>query len=116
MSAHIVAHQVSAVLMIRSNYHHLCQEHRQNRGIFWKTLEDIFLFSNDIFWSEKGRERDRQNNVPTIFLEQEKMLHWHNSYIDNLKAALERMPSDEYRVVISADKKPTWAHARHRLA
>jgi hypothetical protein len=38
----------------------------------------------------------------------QQMLHQHNSYVHIFKSTLQRMPSDEYRVVISADKKPAW--------
>ena len=40
------------------------------------------------------------------------MLHSRNVYIQTFKTALEKMVSDELKVVIRADKKPTGEHPR----
>lgn len=40
------------------------------------------------------------------------MLHQHISFVHIFKSTLQKMLSDEYRVVISTDKKPAWGHAR----
>ena len=40
------------------------------------------------------------------------MLHQHNDYVHIFKIALQRMPSDAYRVVIRADKRPAGEHER----
>ena len=44
----------------------------------------------------------------------QQMLHQFNSYINSFKYALERMPSDERRCVIRADKTPVGEHERRR--
>ena len=40
------------------------------------------------------------------------MLHSHNSYVQILKAAPDKMPSDEYKLVICAELGPTGEHPR----
>ncbi|XP_062817668.1 uncharacterized protein LOC134293583 [Anolis carolinensis] len=47
-----------------------------------------------------------------IVLILQQMFHQHNHIINTFKTALERMPTDEYRVVIRADKKPVGEHER----
>jgi hypothetical protein len=42
----------------------------------------------------------------------QQMVHEHNSYVQSFKTALQRMPSDQLKVVIRADKKPAGEHAR----
>nr|XP_016854857.1 PREDICTED: uncharacterized protein LOC107983913 [Anolis carolinensis] len=49
-----------------------------------------------------------------IVLNLQRMFHQHNHIINTFKTALERMPTDEYRVVIRADKKPVGEH-EHRF-
>src|SRR5258705_4613880 len=41
------------------------------------------------------------------------MLNVHNSYVKDFKSALEMMPTDDYKLVIRADKTPTRQHERH---
>jgi hypothetical protein len=43
-------------------------------------------------------------------LELQQMLHEHNNYVHMFKSALQRMPSDAYKVVISTDKRPAGEH------
>lgn len=38
-------------------------------------------------------------------------LHEHNALVQLFKTALELMPSDDYNIIIRADKRPTGAHA-----
>ena len=40
------------------------------------------------------------------------MLHSHNSYVQIFKTALDKVPSDEYKLVIRADLRPTRKHPR----
>ncbi|CAF1385237.1 unnamed protein product [Adineta ricciae] len=49
---------------------------------------------------------------PEIVAELQEMIHEHNIYIDLFETALQRMPSDQYKMVIRADKKPAGEHAR----
>ena len=65
---------------------------------------------------ERLEARQRCNNIPgthqDIVTELQQMLHQHNTYVHIFKTALQRMPSDAYKVVIRADKKPAGEHAR----
>ncbi|CAF3254328.1 unnamed protein product [Rotaria sp. Silwood2] len=65
---------------------------------------------------EQQQARQRCNNIPgtrqDIVIDLQRMLHQYNSYVHIFKSTLEKMLSDEYRVVISADKKPAREHAR----
>jgi hypothetical protein len=65
---------------------------------------------------ERQEAKQRCNNIPgtrqDIVTDLQQMLHQHNNYVHIFKSTLQKMPSDEYRVVISADKKPAWGHAR----
>ncbi|EPB66767.1 hypothetical protein ANCCEY_14141 [Ancylostoma ceylanicum] len=47
-----------------------------------------------------------------IVLNLQRMFHQHNNLVKLFKTALERMPTDEYKVVIRADKRPTGEHER----
>ena len=65
---------------------------------------------------ERLEARQGCNNIPgthqDVVTELQQMLHQHNAYVDIFKTALQRMPSDAYKVVIRADKKPAEEHAR----
>ena len=65
---------------------------------------------------EQQEATQRCNNIPgtrqDIVMDLQRMLHKYNSYVPIFKSTLQKMLSDEYRVVISADKKPAWGHAR----
>lgn len=45
-------------------------------------------------------------------LQQLRVLHEHHALVRLFKNALERMPSDDYKVVIRADKRPSGTHER----
>ncbi|KIH66755.1 hypothetical protein ANCDUO_02915 [Ancylostoma duodenale] len=47
-----------------------------------------------------------------IVLNLQRMFHQHSSLVKLLKTSLERMPTDEYKVVIRAVKRPTGEHER----
>ncbi|KIH47189.1 hypothetical protein ANCDUO_22754 [Ancylostoma duodenale] len=47
-----------------------------------------------------------------IVLSLQRMFHQHNNLVKVFTTALERMPTDEYRVVIRADKTPVGEHER----
>ena len=69
------------------------------------------------FMGDEQQEADQRcSYIPgvhhEIVMELQQMLHQHNSYVQVFKSSLERMPSDAYKVVIRADKKPTEEHAR----
>ena len=65
---------------------------------------------------ERLEARQRCNNIrgtrQDIVIELQQMLHQHNTYVHIFKTALQRMPSDAYKVVIRADKRPVGEHAR----
>ena len=43
---------------------------------------------------------------PDVVLELQRMLHQHNDLVKDFKTNLDRMPTDEYKVVIRADRRP----------
>ncbi|KIH67100.1 hypothetical protein ANCDUO_02572, partial [Ancylostoma duodenale] len=47
-----------------------------------------------------------------IVLNLQRMFHQHNSLVKLFKTSLERMPTDEYKIVIRADKRPVGEHER----
>ncbi|KIH53763.1 hypothetical protein ANCDUO_16097, partial [Ancylostoma duodenale] len=47
-----------------------------------------------------------------IVLDLQRMFHQHNNLVKLFKTSLERMPTDEYKVVIRADKRPMGEHER----
>ncbi|XP_046965797.1 uncharacterized protein LOC124534146 [Vanessa cardui] len=53
----------------------------------------------------QGVERD-------IVLKIQRMLHEHNSLINTFKTALERMPGEEYKLVMHPDRTPSGEHER----
>ncbi|KIH68604.1 hypothetical protein ANCDUO_01054 [Ancylostoma duodenale] len=48
----------------------------------------------------------RKNIVSNL----QRTFHQHNKFVEVFKRALERMPTDEYRVVIRADRRPAGEH------
>ncbi|CAH0397640.1 unnamed protein product [Chilo suppressalis] len=40
------------------------------------------------------------------------LLHEHHALVKLFKSALDRMPNDDYKVVIKADKRPSGTHER----
>lgn len=60
---------------------------------------------------------DRRQDINTamkreILHDLQQLLHEHNALIGLFKTALERMPRDDYKIVIRADKRPTGTHER----
>ena len=47
-----------------------------------------------------------------IIQDLQQILHEHHALIRLFKTALDRMPSDDYKVVIRADKRPAGTHER----
>ena len=47
-----------------------------------------------------------------IVLNLQRLFHLHNHLVQMFKTALERMPTDEYKVIIWADKRPSGEHER----
>jgi hypothetical protein len=47
-----------------------------------------------------------------IVLKLQRFLHLHNNFIQVFKTALEKMPTNEYQIIIHADKRPTGEHER----
>ncbi|RCN34815.1 hypothetical protein ANCCAN_19329 [Ancylostoma caninum] len=47
-----------------------------------------------------------------IVLDVQRMFHQHNNLVRLFKTSLERMPTDEFKVVIRADKRPAGEHER----
>ncbi|CAF1558848.1 unnamed protein product [Rotaria magnacalcarata] len=69
------------------------------------------------FMGDERKQADRRckTNPGTrgdIVMKLQQMLHQYNTYVHSFKTALERMPSDEYNVIIKADKTPVGEHAR----
>ncbi|GLV34466.1 hypothetical protein CBL_09714 [Carabus blaptoides fortunei] len=69
------------------------------------------------FMDEEQLEADQRcKNIPStrrdIVLKMQRFLHQHNHLIKIFKTALDKMPSDEYKVIIQADKRPTGEHER----
>lgn len=65
---------------------------------------------------ERQEVKQRCRNIPgtrlEIVAELQRMLHSYNSYVQMFKTALDKMPSDEYKVIIRADQRPTGEHPR----
>ena len=51
------------------------------------------------------------NTKQEIVISLQAMLHEHNALVKTFKTALEEMPTDEYKIVISADRTPAGEHA-----
>ncbi|XP_050340249.1 uncharacterized protein LOC126766536 [Bactrocera neohumeralis] len=64
---------------------------------------------------EKQLDRRQEINTATkraILQDLQQMLHEHHALVRLFKTALERMPSDDFKVVIRADKRPAGTHER----
>ncbi|GBP39660.1 hypothetical protein EVAR_25484_1 [Eumeta japonica] len=69
------------------------------------------------FTGNETAEADQRCTISTevrrqIVLELQTMFHEHNSLIRSFKTALDQMPTDDYKVVIRADKPPPGEHNR----
>jgi hypothetical protein len=69
------------------------------------------------FMGDEGSEVDQRcNNIPGtrrhIVLNLQRCLHQHNNLVNIFKTSLDQMPTDEYRIVIRADKRPAGEHER----
>jgi len=69
-------------------------------------------FMGDTAKEVQKRCANFQNVNQSIVLELQDFLHSNNAYVQLFKTALERMPTDEYKVVIRADKAPRNEHQR----
>lgn len=56
------------------------------------------------------RHRNNPLTKPIIVRMLQNMLHQYNPYVRLFKAAVERMPTSEYKLVIRADKAPQGQH------
>ena len=65
---------------------------------------------------EQQEAKQRCSNIPgtnqNTVIELQQMLHEHHSYVQIFKTALQRMPTDAYKVVIRADATPVGEHER----
>ena len=65
---------------------------------------------------EQPEAKQRCNNIPglrqDVILKLQKMLYQHNSYANVFRVSLQRMASDEYKVIIKAVKRPAGEHER----
>lgn len=69
------------------------------------------------FMGNMEEQLDRRQGINTatkraILQDLQQMLHEHHALVRLFKTALERMPSDDYKVVIRADKRPAGTHER----
>ncbi|CAF1021035.1 unnamed protein product [Adineta steineri] len=77
--------------------------------------EPVFLqiyFMGDDTKQVKQRCKNLPGVREDIVKKLQQMVHEHNSYVQSFKLAIQRMPSDQYKVVIRADKTPLGEHAR----
>ncbi|EYB87952.1 hypothetical protein Y032_0254g286 [Ancylostoma ceylanicum] len=69
------------------------------------------------FVADEEKQADRRCETidgtrRNIVLNLQRMLHQHNNLVNVFKTALDKMPTDEYKVVIRADKRPQGEHER----
>lgn len=58
------------------------------------------------------RQSNVRNTDRDVILNLQRMLHEHNPYVKMFKTALERMPTNDYKVVIHGDRTPAGEHDR----
>ncbi|CAF3947988.1 unnamed protein product [Rotaria magnacalcarata] len=86
-------------------------------GSLLPSSDEAPKFLQIYFMGDERKQADRRckTNPGTrgdIVMKLQQMLHQYNTYVHSFKTALERMPSDEYNVIIKADKTPVGEHAR----
>jgi hypothetical protein len=86
-------------------------------GSLLPSLNEEHKFLQIYFMGDDRREvQQRCKNMPgvreDIVKKLQQMVHEHNPYVQSFKTALQRMPSDQLKVIIRADKKPAGEHAR----
>lgn len=75
-------------------------------------LEDAqHKFLQIYFMGNMEEQLDRRQEINTamkraILQDLQQLLHEHHALVRQFKTALERMPNDDYKVVIRADKRP----------
>lgn len=81
------------------------------------TIDDDSKFLQIYFMGGEEAEVDQRCAISTgtqceIILSLQTLFHEHNNLVILFKTALDQMPSDDYKVVIRADKRPTGEHER----
>lgn len=62
---------------------------------------------------ELDRRQTLNNTMRRVILgDLQELIHEHNALVRLFKTALQRMPSDEYKILIRADKRPAGTHER----
>ncbi|XP_034140491.1 uncharacterized protein LOC117591365 [Drosophila guanche] len=107
----------------------IIEEHRNNptfkiQGQIYHRIESLqpiedaqHKFLQIYFMGNMEKQLDRRQRINTatkraILQDLPQMLHEHHALVRLFKTALERMPSDDYKVVIRADKRPAGTHER----
>jgi hypothetical protein len=86
-------------------------------GSLLPTPDSDYKFLQIYFMGDSARQVDTRyahnNSVKRPIVEQlQTFFHQHNELIALFKTALDRMPSDNHKIVIRADKTPAGQHAR----
>lgn len=69
------------------------------------------------FMGSMDEQLDRRQTIISgmkreILYDMQLILHEHHALVKLFKTALDRMPNDEYKIIIRADKRPTGTHER----
>ncbi|EYC32590.1 hypothetical protein Y032_0003g1676 [Ancylostoma ceylanicum] len=86
-------------------------------GSLLPPLNEDPKFLQIYFVADEQQQADRRcesidGTRKNIVLNLQRMLHQHNILVNVFKTALHKMPTDEYKVVIRADKRPRGEHER----
>lgn len=86
-------------------------------GSLLPSENDDYKFLQIYFMGDKEEESNRRCNIiggtrHEIITILQELFHTHNNVVKMFKTAFEKMPSNNYQVVIRADKKPPGEHER----
>ncbi|EPB70224.1 hypothetical protein ANCCEY_10689 [Ancylostoma ceylanicum] len=95
--------------MLAFNYNPSCDYRTHPKHAIGKM--DVYFIGDEQLQADQRCE-NTEGTRRDIVLNLQRMLHQHNSLVNMFKTALDRMPSDEYKVVIRADKRPVGEHER----
>uniref|UniRef100_A0A0K8VWV8 Helitron helicase-like domain-containing protein n=1 Tax=Bactrocera latifrons TaxID=174628 RepID=A0A0K8VWV8_BACLA len=106
----IIRDQFMPTFKIQGQIYHLA-------GSLLPLPDDSHQFLKIYFIGDKNRELNQCCTIGShtkreILCELQDFFHQHNELVQLFKAAMDRLPSDNHRIVIRADKTPTGEHSR----
>src|SRR5258705_8281550 len=73
----------------------------------------IYFINDHKLEAKLHRNNDPENDSPSV-MQLQQMLHTHNHYVKDFTTFLEKMPTDEHKLVIHANRTPVGVQHERR--